>query len=256
MSKNIIESVTELIRMPQNERDKIDLFSGHMPFGLHKYFNRDCNYITILRNPVDRVISHYYYVLRTPHHYLYDEVTSSGMSLKDYVSSKISTELHNGQVRLLSGVEEPGKSTPYMPLPDNALDVALKNLKEKFILAGVMERFDESLLAFAKILGWKKSYYKYYKKFNVSQNKSIKEDVDPETLRIIRKNNEIDIELYNIALRMFEDKCRELNITSRDVAALRLKNKMYKRYLNERNSGRGKLGSIAMSTLPFRKQQR
>ena len=63
-------------------------------------------YITFLRDPVERLISHYHYVLRRPKHYLYEQVVKDGLSLSDYVTSDISPELSNHQVRMISGRED------------------------------------------------------------------------------------------------------------------------------------------------------
>ncbi len=38
-----------------------DMISGHMPYGQPQLSGWDLNYITLLRNPIDRIISEYYY---------------------------------------------------------------------------------------------------------------------------------------------------------------------------------------------------
>ena len=64
----------------------------------------ETTYITVLRDPVDRIASHYYYAKRYPTHYLHKEITGRNMSLQDYASARLSDELDNGQVRMLAGV--------------------------------------------------------------------------------------------------------------------------------------------------------
>ena len=41
--------------------DRIRYLSGHVPFGVHRVFDRPARYITVLRNPVERVVSSFYF---------------------------------------------------------------------------------------------------------------------------------------------------------------------------------------------------
>ena len=78
---------------------------GHMGFGLHDYLPQGASYITMLRDPIDRIVSHYYYVLQNQGHYLHKEVAGKGLSLEQFADSALSTELDNGQTRVLAGLE-------------------------------------------------------------------------------------------------------------------------------------------------------
>jgi hypothetical protein len=103
---DVYGSIEEFKGLSESQRARIACLKGHMPFGLHRYLPQPCAYITFLRDPIDRIVSHYYFVLRTPSHYLYEQVTSQRMTLDDYVRSGISGELSNGQTKLLAGDEE------------------------------------------------------------------------------------------------------------------------------------------------------
>src|ERR1043165_3931345 len=89
---------------PRVQREAIRLLKGHLAFGLHEHLIGQSTYITLVRDPVDRIASHYYYVKRMPGHYLHNAVVGQNMSLQDYASSKLTDELDNGQLRLLAGV--------------------------------------------------------------------------------------------------------------------------------------------------------
>src|SRR4051812_5972736 len=55
----------QLMALPEEQRAKIKLLKGHIPFGLHAFLpNGKAEYFTILREPVDRVLSHYYHFAR------------------------------------------------------------------------------------------------------------------------------------------------------------------------------------------------
>lgn len=58
------EKLNNFINLPQSKRDSIKCLKGNFHFGLHNYFSNKSVYITILRNPIDRIISYYYYLRR------------------------------------------------------------------------------------------------------------------------------------------------------------------------------------------------
>lgn len=174
---------------PQKERDKIRLLKGHFPYGGHQHLVGPSTYVTLLRNPVDRVISHYYFVKRTPRHYLYPRVTAENMDLAAYITSRLTEELDNGQVRLLCGVD---RDIPWGACGREHLEQAKRNISEHFAVAGVLERFDESLALMGHKLDWQ--WVPHYENQNITKEKN--ERLEPFTLDVIRKANELDLELY------------------------------------------------------------
>ena len=47
--------------LPAEVRARLRLVIGHFPFGLHAYIDRPFRYVTVVRDPVDRVVSLYYH---------------------------------------------------------------------------------------------------------------------------------------------------------------------------------------------------
>lgn len=200
------KSIAEFKKLPEARKREIKVIHGHMRFGLHEYFPQPCTYITILRDPIERVISHYYYILRTPDHEFHNEVTSKNMSLKDYVGSRMTTELDNAQLRILYGVEATGNgfgqcSIGFGQCSTEMLESVKKNIREHFAVVGLTERFDETLILLKRAFGWKPPYYI---KQNVTKNRPLKEEISKDTLNLIEKYNELDIELYRYVEEMFE----------------------------------------------------
>jgi hypothetical protein len=215
------ESTKQFIDMSADEKRKIRLLQGHMVFGLHKHLVSPFSYITILRNPIDRVVSHYYYVLREPKHYLYNEVVSRRMNLQDYVGSGISTELNNDQVRLIAGIDD---QIPFGCCTRTNLEQAIGNLRKYFEVVGISERFDESLLLLKKKLGW--HGMPLYRKTNVTKGRPRIDQITRKGLKTIEKMNELDMELYEYAGQCFEMMVKEL-LDGNKVRVFSIINRMY-----------------------------
>ena len=47
---------------------KLNIVTGHMPYGIHNFTSYNCDYITFLRDPIERSISHYYFIKQMPLH--------------------------------------------------------------------------------------------------------------------------------------------------------------------------------------------
>ena len=199
--------IDTLKTLPETERRKLRVVRGHMPFGVHKFLPQTSKYITILREPVNRVISHYCYILTQPDHYLYNIVKSKNMSLKEYITSGITNELNNGQTRLLSGISD----VAFGRCGYDMLETAKRNLDEYFITIGLFERYDEFLILLKQILGLG---YPFYTIKNTARINIRKSDLPKDTIRTIENYNELDINLYRHAKDIFE---KQLGIFSQPL---------------------------------------
>jgi hypothetical protein len=219
----VLASIKEFTNLSLEQRSKIKLLKGHMPFGLHEHLPRPSVYITVLRHPIDRVISHYYYTLQTPYHYLHERVKSQKMTLRDYVESEISGELDNGQVRLLAGVD---MEIPFGKCSRKLLEQAKNNLENHFAFVGLAEYFNETILLMKKVLGWKR--YPVYQTMNPTKAKPHISQIPEDTLRAIEKRNELDIELYELVAKDFRV---QMNLIPEiDLKKFKVMNSMYQGY--------------------------
>jgi hypothetical protein len=191
------EGVAEL---PEDRKENLRALVGHFYFGAHQSMSKPATYITILRDPVKRIISHYHYVRREPSHYLYP--VAQKLTLSEYVIHCGNAEPNNDQVRLLSGREHALDDGTWS---EAMLPTAKKNLRESFSVAGLVEEFDRSLILMKRILGWS---IPFYVKQNVSRFNKEEGRVDPETIRVIRAYNELDADLYAYARHLLAEQVR------------------------------------------------
>lgn len=183
-------SIANFLAQPKPNRDAIRVIQGHFVFGIHERLGVFPRYITMLREPVQRVISHYHHVLKHKDHYLHDYVLSRHMSLDEYVQCEVTSELDNDQTRFLSGV---GSTVRVGECTREMLALANRNLDSHFAIAGICERFDESVLLMQRELQWRR--YPCYYRENVGSRPD-RDQVPDHTLFVIRERNALDIELY------------------------------------------------------------
>ncbi len=234
----VAESITAFKNFPEEKRRQFKLIKGHMGFGLHQVVAQPCTYFTLLRDPVKRIISHYYHVLRTPNHYLHQIVTEDKMDLKTFVSSGISLELDNGQTRLIAAANgDEDESIEFGCASTELLETAKQHLQEHFSVVGIMEEFDRTLLLLQKKLGWQNILYA---RKNTGQNKnSQKPDISADTLAAIQQQNSLDIELYKFAKHLLNQQVKAQSASfEQELKAFQNMNQSY-----------GSLHGLAWSTL-------
>ena len=223
---NTRRATEELMAVPEAERVRLQLVRGHYPYGIHECLTQPFEYVTILRDPVERIISHYYYLLRHPAHYLYNRVTSEKMGIKEYLQAGLTKELDNGQTRLISGYYN---RDPYGQCQRELLDLAKENLRNHFAVVGLAERFDETVLLLSQKLklGWNNMYYV---RENVTPDRPRREQLSADVMEAINAVNHLDVELYAFAAKLFETAIgQERSSFERTLAEYRTENEAYGR---------------------------
>jgi hypothetical protein len=172
------------------ELEKIELVMGHAIYGAHEQIPGSCRYFTVLRHPIRRVVSLYYYIKSG-----WPDSAVASMSLEAFLESNHRAARPNDQVRFVSGLA-PEES------PSKALRRAKHNLKEEFAAFGLTERFDESLLLFREKLGWARP--PVYVSSNVNRERPTVEELPSDTVDAVRSHNELDLELYRFASERFQ----------------------------------------------------
>jgi hypothetical protein len=184
-------SWAHLRRLSKKRLQKTRVFKGHMLFGLHTILPQPATYITVLREPVDRVISSYYFMRSNKLQPLYWKFKVENWSLEDFVRR---SPRENVQCKILAGVEYA------KPCTAKIYETAKENLIRHFSVVGLCERFEESLALMKLRFGWK---LQRYSSFNVSRSRPRKADVSRSTLNLIEEKNSFDISLYNCAAKIF-----------------------------------------------------
>jgi len=182
---------------------------GHVPYGVYReHLPADARYMTFLREPVDRVLSHYY-----RHHHRSDPSRAGrrkeregkakrvmANSIEEALADPRLPQLKNLATRFLCG-----DPSPMGELPAGALDDAKANL-HGFAFLGVQERFDESLVLLQRMLDLDISPAAYENRHVTSASERPRVDEIPEVQReLILELNQLDAELYEYGSKLFEE---------------------------------------------------
>jgi hypothetical protein len=176
-------------RMPQSKRHAFALINGHLAGNLLADVHPDALKITVLREPVDRIASHYFYARRNPMHYLHEQIHQENLSLKDYIEGDISHELRNHYTLHFSGLSREEAERD----PEVAIQKAVAGLK-RYDLVG----FQDDLSAFVEQLrSAAKLRLPFPKKMvNVTKDRRSVDDLDEEIREAIERANALDLRLY------------------------------------------------------------
>jgi Sulfotransferase domain len=214
----------------------------HVPYGLYlKYLPADARYITLVREPVDRVISHYHFhaqagktpgaagarKLRTMWEQLLnaERLDREGgeqeepivlepdaeFSLEEGLRRKIPI-YDNFMTRFLWGGE-----SLFGELPPDAVERAKENIS-KFWFVAIRERLDDSIVLLGKKLGVGLMPYHHR---HVSQKRPPLDETPAELRELVAENNAMDIELYRFAREQFDAAAPAPRSLAKDVVELK-----------------------------------
>lgn len=175
-------------QMPTPRQDRIRAIKGHMGFGLGRYLSAPSDYVTLLRDPVDRVLSHYYYTVDWQNR-------PSDTSLYEHLSGLIEGNL---QTRMLAAPYDDGGGE--LP-PEQLLERAKRHL-QACVVVGLTERFDETLLMLRQAVGWQ---WPFYVRANVNRSRPPGRAVPEEVRQRIANDNALDAALYQYAVELFAE---------------------------------------------------
>src|SRR5437660_10851235 len=202
-----------LWRLPRRRLKRFRVFKGHMKFGLHEVLPQPATYVTVLRDPIDRMISAFYFMYTYKLHPNYWKFRREGWTLEDFVKRWPKANL---QTKMIAGTDYDA------PCTAEILRKAKENL-HYFSVVGLTERFEETLALMKLRFGWK---LQSYSSFNVTRTRPKKRDLPQSTLDLIAERNRFDIELYECAAKRFQEaidkKAAEVSETVCELEAARI----------------------------------
>lgn len=201
-----LASERALYSADESEKSGLRLVEGHFNFGLHRAFAQQGAYFTILREPVDRLVSLYYFIRSAKSHPRHE--IALGMSLEEFACSGVNPEIENCQTKMLSGRPESNFVNGREPCTEEDLERAKRHLREHFLGVGLFESLDLSLLMLSRKMGWPVARAG---RKNVTSKRRRVADLSPEELDAVVSVNAFDLQLYNYARTLFHGQLRQLS---------------------------------------------
>lgn len=185
-----LDSVRYFKELSERTRHGYSLVKGHLANELIDYVHPECLKITVLRDPVERIISHYFYVKRTPSHYLYPAIHRSDMSLEDYATSSLSCELQNWYTTHFSGLS----ADQAEERPEESITRAAEVVLLRYDIVGLLDDF----MLFIENLRERANLRNEYQdnRVNVTQDRPGIKSIPRPIIEKIEQVNHLDIALY------------------------------------------------------------
>ena len=187
------ETLLRINALPERHASRLKVLYGHVDTQLAKQIVplRQC--VTILRDPVDRLVSYYAFAkhMNSGSH----SELARRTSITRWIDALRLPETDNGMVRRFSGLPEAGfgRCTRQM------LERAKANLAQ-FALVGLTERFDEFYALLANRLGLPMRTYVAAK---VNAERPRFDQLPAQMLAELERRNELDRELYRFGAELF-----------------------------------------------------
>jgi hypothetical protein len=186
------------------------MIGGHYPLGIRDCLppalkkRRELQYLTFLRDPVDRMLSHFFAVLGE-HGGSPDPSQGKKKLVLSPLAAQASLEdamaggyLHdNLHTRMLSGLPE-----PFGEVTEETLERAKENLRDPRLVFGLTERFDESLVLIKRRLGLRCILSRSDPRINQVRPRG--QEVPVELAAAAEESNRYDMELYRYARELFD----------------------------------------------------
>ena len=193
--------------VPQMNHQNPLLISYGSHYYLYGFKGNHKNYkmITFLRDPVSRVLSEQRYCIEKHNaspHFL-------SMHFLPIEGDPIETA-QNVVCKILSGLNPDDKSITIQ----QHLDAAKFNLLHHFLFVGITEHLEESIDLLYALLKWPPN--NEFPRFN--QTVKTKECYPDEVIQLIKKQNWADIELYQFALSLYQERKEKMSQQVREVA--------------------------------------
>lgn len=200
----------ELLAIDSSKREQYKLISGHFSDLGHVFLNGNPQLVTVLREPVNRVISLIFYQRHlansAPQNFLNQTVAELAVSARGKYNKDIEAIVNTDDFRILQGISNyqtrvlsGGQVEPAYSLNDRHLEQAKKNLL-RYKMIGLTEYMQESLNMLSYFMGWSPVDDFVINETPTTQER---ERLPQYIIEKILELNSLDLQLYAFAKDLF-----------------------------------------------------
>jgi hypothetical protein len=202
---------------------------GHLELNDLPYQLMDRSHLvhtTLLRDPVERVISYYDHIRTRERHLLHSQVKH--LTLAEFIHSDLVNDVNNGQALRLLGLLKQQQFERDQRDDDALYADAQSMLLNDFSVVGLTHDFDRYILQNHLLLGW---HDICYEQLNQSREKTQVETLSADLLDQIRQKNAVDIRLYEFTKTLVDERCERLGIDDNMLKRYRQNNQRFNQLL-------------------------
>ncbi len=189
--------VADLRALPLEQRRGYRAVIGHYQFGMHEALPQRSEYVTVVRDPVARVLSHYWFLAEAQPELVHD-ADGRLLSLEEVCETRLTVDFDNAMVRCFSGVDQ--RDFPPGSLTREIFDRALRNLRQHFSFVGHQEESGKALQQLRRRYGWSEDTALASVNLGVRAKRA---DPDEKQRRVVRRYNNWDEMLYGEILQLY-----------------------------------------------------
>ncbi len=208
--------------MPAKQKASVKCIAAHTAHYIIPVLDRPFQVFTLLRDPLDRVISLFYFAKEIAYSgqgrgaELGREINRLGWNLEEIYSNlgggyNNTSERHSlfdtffdGQARVILAPHYPVQEMQYQASHmnrDRWREKELFTLLEEHYTVGVQAHYRDSIERFSQAFGWKRVFYE---EKNKTKSRPRLEELSAEAADLIRSYNQLDMRIYDYYSQQFQ----------------------------------------------------
>ena len=227
------------LQMSDEKRNEFDYITGHVPACIHNFISRPCRYIILLREPLERAISDYYFILTHVQHPRYERYNREKVTLEEHLRKGVSPIsaivklLLYPDLEFLINIPIAKKWCDFESFTMNEMIAESKRkLRQDFFQVGVLDRFGEFVFLLSRRLKWKFPYYHIANRNSSRPRADARNKIDTGLLAYFYEANRVEYQLYEYACSLFAAQWSESGISGPAVSRHRMMNHFLNPFLN------------------------
>ena len=206
-------AMEEIRKLEPGSLHQYRYIGAHMRCSIRNYLEQEPAFITFLRDPVKRVISHYRFSKMLGDTAPFGPKLDSNSTIETYLQNKRFRFRVENQQTVYLGTDLLYENQPegynHYPIVTDEIYERAKETLESILFVGIQERFQESVNLLCRTLGW--PAYREDRKINVTPGRVEDEPIPDHLLNEIRERNSYDIALYEFACELFDKRLKEIS---------------------------------------------
>lgn len=190
--------------MEAERRQRIRVVCGHQVwYGIHELFDRPPRYVTVLREPASRVISHFWHLSRNPESVYFEGIRDGRITLDSWLAGESNPHTINQMTRYLAR-DQVGRDPAdheAETVTEATLSRAIERLS-RFWFVGLTAALDLDLSRLLGRLGLEDAGQN--ERLGEPQSKRDRLDIDPALLGVSLRSNWADHRLFSYGTMLRE----------------------------------------------------